>query len=53
MAEGTYTCPERVERDGYLVAYEGEEMSMDEAARRGLLPEPEKPARRRRRKAGD
>lgn len=46
MAEGTYTCTERVERDGYLVAFEGEVMSMDEAARRGLIPdEPEKAAK--------
>jgi hypothetical protein len=51
-----YTSPGRVERDGWLVAYEGEEMSMDEAARRGLItegePEPDKPAPRRKRKAG-
>ena len=53
MAEGTYTCTERVERDGYLVAFEGEVMSMDEAVKRGLVsnvpqPEPEKPKRRTR-----
>ena len=50
MAEGTYICPERVERDGYLVAFEGEAMTMDEAVKRGLVshePQPEKPARRR------
>jgi len=38
-AEGIWTCPERVERDGYLVAYEGEKMTMAEAERRGLLDE--------------
>lgn len=45
-AEGIWTCPERVERDGYLVAYEGEKMTMAEAERRGLLDEKpaEKPA---------
>ena len=56
MAEGMYASPKRVERDGYLVAFEGEVMGMEEAARRGLLPEDEpveaKPAPRRRRKAG-
>lgn len=56
MSEGTYICPERVERDGYLVAFEGEVMSMDEAVKRGLVshepqPEPEKPKRRTTRKA--
>lgn len=47
--QGMYTSFERVERDGYLVAFEGERMSMDEAVRRGLVsPEPEKkPARKR------
>ena len=34
---GMYTAPERIERDGYLVAFEGEVMSEEEAARRGLL----------------
>lgn len=44
---GLYTCPERVERDGYLVAYEGERMSMAEAERRGLLEKPaEEPAKK-------
>ena len=39
---GTYTCTERVVRDGVLVAFAGEVMTMAEAARRGLLaPEPE------------
>ena len=53
MAEGTYTCPERVERDGWLVAFEGEVMSMDEAVKRGLVtPEQEQAPKRRSRKAG-
>ena len=55
MTEGMYTSPKRVERDGYLVAFEGEVMGIDEAARRGLIPEEEpvepEPAPRRRRKA--
>lgn len=51
MAEGTYTCPKRVERDGYLVAFEGEVMTMDEAARRGLVgAEPEKPVEKKQEK---
>lgn len=33
---GMYTCPERVERDGYLIAFEGEVMSEEEARLRGL-----------------
>ena len=32
-----YTCPERVERDGYLIAFEGEKMSMEDARYRGLI----------------
>lgn len=32
-----YTAKERVERNGFLVAYEGETMSDAEAARRGLI----------------
>lgn len=36
---GIYTCPERVERDGRLVAFEGERMTYDEAKLRGILPE--------------
>lgn len=36
--EGTYTSPARVERDGVLVAFEGEVMTAQEAAERGLLP---------------
>ncbi len=34
-----FVSKERVTRDGYLIAYEGEEMSEEEAARRGLLTE--------------
>ncbi len=47
MAEGTYTSPERVERDGRLVAFEGEVMTMDEAVSRGLVKEakPKAPAK--------
>ena len=44
MSNGTYVCPERVERDGYLVAFEGEVMTMNEAVKRGLVAdEPEGP----------
>lgn len=32
-----YVSKERVIRDGYLIAYEGEEMSDEEAKARGLL----------------
>lgn len=39
MANGMYTCPERVVRDGHLAAFAGETMTMDEAAARGLLAE--------------
>lgn len=42
-----YVSKERVVRDGYLVAYEGEEMSEDEARERGLIEE-ERPKSRRR-----
>lgn len=38
-----FVSKERVTRDGYLIAYEGEEMSDEEAALRGLLTE-EQPA---------
>ena len=38
-----FVSKERVTRDGYLIAYEGEEMSEEEAALRGLLTE-EQPA---------
>lgn len=37
----------RVIRDGRLVAFEGEEMTDEEAARRGLLKSEEKPKPRR------
>jgi hypothetical protein len=36
MGAGTYTSPERIERDGYLIAFEGEVMTADEALRRGI-----------------
>lgn len=37
-----FTSKERVIRNGYLIAFEGEVMSDEEAAARGLLdPEPE------------
>lgn len=41
MADGIWTCPERIERDGVLVAFEGERMTMAEAERRGLLEKAE------------
>ena len=37
MGAGTFTSHERVERDGYLVAFEGEVMTIDEAVQRGLV----------------
>lgn len=37
MKYGIYTAPRRVERDGRLVCFAGERMTMEEAARRGLL----------------
>lgn len=40
MATGTYKSAKRVERNGRLVAFEGEEMTMDEAIQRGLVKEP-------------
>ena len=43
---GTYTSPKRVERDGRLVAFEGEVMTMDEAASRGLVKEAKAPRKR-------
>ena len=49
MVNGMYVSPERVVRGGFLVAFKGEVMGIDEAARRGLVAEaaPEKkPARR-------
>lgn len=40
-----YRVPERVERDGRLVAFEGELMSIEEAKRRGIyLAAVDKPA---------
>ena len=51
MGRGMFVSPERVERDGWLIAYKGESMMMEEAARRGLLTEakPERPKRAPRR----
>ena len=46
MATGSYTSTKRVERDGRLVAFEGETMTMDEAVSRGLVKE-EKPKGKR------
>lgn len=43
---GTYTSPKRVERDGRLVAFKGEEMTMDEAVERGLVKEAKAPRKR-------
>ena len=44
MGAGMYTAPERVVRDGYLVCFEGERMTMAEAERRGLVdPAPAEP----------
>ncbi len=49
--------PERVERGGWLIAYAGEQMMMEEAARRGLIqkeaPEQPKRAPRRGKKAAE
>ena len=47
-----YTSPERVTRNGYLVAYAGEIMTEAEAERRGLL-KAEAPKRRRRKARDD
>ena len=49
---GIYVSPERVERDGRLVAFAGEAMTEDEARARGLIadepkPEPKKQAARK------
>jgi hypothetical protein len=37
-----FVCKERVTRDGYLVAFEGQQMTEEEARAKGLLPEHEK-----------
>lgn len=37
---GMYISEERIERDGYLIAYAGEVMSEDEARKRGLIDVP-------------
>lgn len=37
-----FTSTERVERDGRLIAFEGETMTDEEAAARGLAPAPSK-----------
>ena len=34
---GMYTSPERVVRDGYVIAFEGEVMSEEDALHRGLI----------------
>ncbi|MBQ9003931.1 MAG: hypothetical protein IJ087_18970 [Eggerthellaceae bacterium] len=39
MAFGIYTAEKRVVRDGKLVCFAGEKMTLDEAARRGLVGE--------------
>lgn len=47
-----FTSDKRVIRDGFLIAFEGEVMSDDEAAKRGLLEPEQKPkAKTVRRKA--
>lgn len=38
-----FVAKERVVRDGYLVAFEGEEMSEEEAIARGLIETADKP----------
>lgn len=47
MAVGMYVAEKRVERDGVLICFQGERMTMAEARRRGLLghdeAEPEVP----------
>lgn len=54
---GMYVSPECVERGGWLIAYAGEQMMMEEAARRGLIqkeaPEQPKRAPRRGKKAAE
>lgn len=36
----TYTVPERIERDGILVAFEGQVITEEEADKLGILPKP-------------
>ena len=48
-----FVSKERVIRNGYLVAFEGEEMSDEEAKARGLVEDEPKPKRRTRRKQAD
>lgn len=43
-----YKAPKRIERDGKLVAFEGELMSIDEAKRRGIYEAEAKPAPKKR-----
>lgn len=40
MAKGIYTAERREVRDGVLVCFKGERMTMDEAVRRGLVEPP-------------
>lgn len=47
MDAGTYTCEKRVERDGVLIAFAGEVMTIEEAEQRGLIGDDAgKPARK-------
>lgn len=41
----------RTVRDGVLIAFEGEAMTEEEAAKRGLLPEKKAPAKKTAKKA--
>lgn len=54
--EGTYTCKKRVIKNGVLVCFEGQKMTMAEAQRLGLVvpkkgaaknPAPSKPAEKK------
>lgn len=49
---GTYTSEKRVERDGRLVAFEGEVMTMAEAVERGLVEQKPKAKRGKASKEG-
>lgn len=42
--EGTYICKKRIVKDGVLVCFEGQKMTMDEARSLGLVAAPKKPA---------